>query len=309
MPSLLVYYRKGTLQTQTLPNVFRGVDWCKDDNGLVLAGDGGRIIEVHGEKSVVVDSGTRQNLRAVSTNRQDGTTLVVGNSGTVIELYEDHMHKTINLSTMENLRAVSWRPGEKSALIAGNAGTLLSYSQSSVEGVAGARANLRRISWRPNGHGALVASNCFAEEFIPSPNLFVFNPESKSLSPANEGRADFIGVDWKTDGSAAIVVGYDIIWHNGYIGIFDGDRLSPVAFENRRVYPVAVAWNRSADNAVIATATTQPGMGQGMLYIWNRENLEPTFKSAEFFFSSVRWNRDGTEFAALASSATRTFNC
>lgn len=309
MPSLLAYYRNGTLRTQTLPGVFRGLDWCKNDNGLVLVGDSGQMVEVQGEKSVAVDSGTRHNLRAASTNQQDGTMLAVGNSGTAIELYEDHKHKTINLSTRENLRAVSWRPGENSALIAGNAGTLLSYSQSSVESVAGARANLRRISWRPNGHDAVVTSNCFAEEFIPSPNLFAFDPGRNSLSPVNEGRADFIGADWKADGSAAFVVGYDIIWHNGYMGIFDGEHLSSIAFENRRVYPVAVSWNRSTDNAVIATATTQPEMGQGMLYVWNGVTPEPVFKSAKFFFSSVRWNHDGTEFAALASSATRTFNC
>jgi len=79
----------------------------------------------------------------------------------------------------------------------------------------------------------------------------------------NEGRADLIGTGWKPTGESALVVGYDVVWHNGFIGTFDGTTLSPIQFDNKRVYPVAVAWNTSAKLAAIGTATAQLGMAKG----------------------------------------------
>jgi WD40 repeat protein len=266
-------------------------------------------VKVQGEKSLVFKSGKRQNLRAVSTNPHDGTALIVGNAGTIILLDEDGNPSKINVSTAENLRATSWSSDGSVALIARNRGTLLKYTDLGVETVNGGTANLRRTAWRPDRPQALVTSNCFAEEFIPSPNLFVFDPRRNSLSPVNEGRADLIGVDWSPDGESALVVGYDVIWHNGHIGSFDGRTVSPIEFEHKRVYPVGVSWNPSGQLTAIVTATAQPGMGQGSVYVWDGKALKPIFNTSEFFFSSVAWNDRSTEMAALASSATRTYNC
>jgi WD40 repeat protein len=156
---------------------------------------------------------------------------------------------------------------------------------------------------------ALVTSNCFAEEFIPSPNLFAYDDETQTLNSLNEGRADLIGVDWEPDGTAALVVGYDVIWHNGVIARFDSRNLSPIQFNNKRVYPVAVSWNPTGQLAAIGTATPQPMMAEGVVYLFDHKMLKPIFSSHEFFFSAVAWNKEGTELVALGSSATRTFNC
>ena len=125
----------------------------------------------------------------------------------------------------------------------------------------------------------------------------------------NEGRADLIGVDWEPSGESALVVGYDVVWHTGFIGNFTGLSLSLVPFNNKRVYPVAVAWNPSGKHAAIATATTQPGIGRGSLYLWDGTSLKEVYSNDQFYFSAVAWNRDGKRLAALASTATRTFNC
>ena len=309
MASILVNYRNEKIRTQRLPGIFRGLDWDISGQSVILVGDAGRIVKVQGMKILALKSGTRQNLRAVSVNQSNGTALIVGNQGTIIQLNEDGIPNKTNPPSAENLRAAAWNSGGNIALITGNRGTLLKYSEQRVEAVDGGRANLRRIAWRPNHSQALVTSNCFADEFIPSPNLFVFDAKRNSLSPVNEGRADLIGVDWSPDGKSALVVGYDVIWHNGNIGSFDGKTVWPIEFENKRVYPVGVSWNPLGELTSIVTATAQLGMGQGIVYLWDGKSLKPVFANSDFFFSSVAWNDEGTEMAALASSATRTFNC
>jgi len=85
--------------------------------------------------------------------------------------------------------------------------------------------------------------------------------------------------------------------------------LSLVEFENKRVYPIAVSWSPTQQVAAIATAAAQPDVGEGTLYFWDTKTLTPIFRNNEFYFSTIAWNRDGTELFALGSSATRTFNC
>jgi len=155
----------------------------------------------------------------------------------------------------------------------------------------------------------LVTSNCFAEEFVPSANLLVYEEGRGELLPLNEGRVDLIGVAWHPSGENALVVGYDVIWHNGFIGIFDGQKLTPVQFKNRRVYPVFVQWNPLGDLAAIVTATTEPGVASGIIYLWDGASLRQVYSDSHFFFSRVVWNSGGDGFAALASTGTRTYNC
>lgn len=309
MPSLFVTYRDNGIQTRKLRGTFRGLGWDRRSQSFILVGDAGRIVKIRGDVLTTLESGTRKNLRAISLNPRSGATLIAGNEGTIIQLDEDGISGKMVVPTTENLRAIAWSPDGAAALIAGNRGTLMKYSNSSIDSVEGGTANLRRAAWRPDGSQALVASNCFAEEFIPSPNLFIFKAEEDTLDPVNEGRADLIGVDWNPDGRSALVVGYDVIWHNGYIGAFTGAEVSSVEFENKRVYPVAVSWNPSGRMAAVVTATAQLEMAKGTIHLWDGRSLNSIFTSPEFFFSSVTWNDRGTEMAALASSATRTFNC
>jgi hypothetical protein len=185
---------------------------------------------------------------------------------------------------------------------------LFKFSLGQVEVVDAGRANLRDISWRPKSSSALIASNCFAEEFIPSPNLFSYDVEANIVRPLNEGRLDLIGVDWMQTGGSALVVGYDVVWHTGFIGDFNGTTVSPIRFENKHVYPVAVAWNPSADIAAIGTATAQAGMAKGTVFLWNGKSLNSIFSTPEFFFSDVVWAWKSDNLAAIASTETKTFN-
>jgi len=304
-----VHYANGKLQTRELAGIFRGFAWDTQGHGLILVGDKGRIVKLDGERSVSIPSGTRQNLRAISVNPLDGTILAVGNAASAI-LVDDRVNASkLQVPGSENLRAASWNPEGTTALIAGNRGNLFAYEDETTQIIQDGRANLRRIAWRPKNNLALVTSNCFAEEFIPSPNLFSYEAESQKFNSVNEGRADLIGVDWKLDGSSAIVVGYDVIWHNGVVSTFDGQNLSPIEFPNKRVYPVAVSWNPKESVAAIVTAVAQPENGEGIIYLWNEQALAPIFRNNTFFFSAVSWNKDGTELVALGSSATRAFNC
>jgi len=308
LPSILVHYANEKLQTRELQGVFRSFAWDLA-HGLILVGDRGRILKVEDDRWERISSGTRQNLRAISVNRLDGSVLAVGNAASAILVDQNVDHSRVQVLGAENLRAASWNPEGSMALIAGNGGRLLAYKDKTTQVIEDGRANLRHIAWRPKTDLALVTSNCFAEEFIPSPNLFSYDAETQRFSTLNEGRADLIGADWKPDGSSAIVVGYDVIWHNGVISTFDGQNLSPIEFPNKRVYPVAVSWNPKKPVAAIATAVAQPGMGEGIVYLWDEKSLRPIFRSNTFFFSAVTWNKEGTELVALGSSATRAFNC
>ena len=207
-----------------------------------MVGDRGRILRFHADTIANLNSETVQNLRKISVNPSTGTILIAGNAGCLLRLNENATVK-VNVPTTANLRAADWNHDGTMALIAGNGGTLLNYSNEKIHLIDGGRANLRHIAWRPKTHFALVTSNCFAEEFMPSPNLFSYDAETQTLSSSNEGRADLIGADWKRDGTSALVVGYDMIWHTGVIAVFDGVKMTSVEFNNKRVYPVAVSWN------------------------------------------------------------------
>ena len=309
LPSILLHYANERAQTRHVQGVFRSFAWSPVDEGLILVGDGGRVVKLEEERFINIMSGTCQNLRGISVNGTNGTILIVGNAGTVVQLDDGANTARVSRLGSHNLRSASWNPSGTLALIAGNEGTLSTLSQETTQAIEGGRANFRHIAWQPNTHFALVTSNCFAEEFIPSPNLFSYAAESKTLSPLNEGRADLIGVDWRPDGTAAIVVGSDVIWHNGFVAMSDGRSLSPIELPSKRVYPVAVSYNPRKQVVAIVTATAQPDAGEGILYLWNGKALQIIFRSKEFFFSAVAWNKEGTEIVALGSSATRTFNC
>ena len=272
-------------------------------------GDRGRVLKITEGKQNRIDAGTQQNLRAVATNHATGEALIVGNAGTMLLLDGKGHSNKLNPSTTENLRSGAWNAKGTVALVAGNKGSLMKYNQGTAETVDDGRANLRHVAWHPTSEQALVTSNCFAEEFIPSPTLFQYDLKAGLLTAVNEGRADLIGVDWKPNGESALVVGYDVVWHNGLIGSFDGRSLSPIEFENKRVYPVAVAWNPAATVAAIVTATTEEGVGRGSVYLLDNNCLKEIYANPDCFFNSVAWSPDGNRLAALASKATRTFNC
>jgi WD40 repeat protein len=214
----------------------------------------------------------------------------------------------ISVPTFENLRTVSWNSTGTIALIGGNAGTLLKYSKNSIQTIVRAKANIRGISWHPDNDRALVSSNCFAEEFLPSPNLWLYDSDLDQLKPVSEGRSDLIGVAWKPNGNSALVVGYDVVWHNGFMAQYDGTKLTPINFENNLVYPVAVAWDVAGDLAAVCTTVALPGRGKGSMRLWDGETLTTICESDHYFFSAVAWSRQGT-LLAIASPANRAFNC
>lgn len=283
-------YRKGSVQERRLEGHLRSFASEPTKRQILLVGNNGLVTRTNGDDVIRLDSGTRQNLRAISFNPSDGTALIVGNAGTIL-LWDERRFHNISTPTSENLRAVAWDPQGTIALIAGKQGILLKYSDKTVEPIGNCRANLRHISWRPRTDQALIVSNCFAEEFIPSPNLFIYEAGTDNVTSLNEGRADLIGVDWHPNGRSALLVGYDVVWHNGVISNYDSSALSPIEFEDRRVYPVTVAWNSDGDLAAIATATAQPGIGQGMIYLWDGRRLKQIYDNSVFFFSAVSWTR------------------
>jgi WD40 repeat protein len=307
LASKLLQYDGENLRAVDLKGHLRGLAWDRQDRFPIIVGNGGRVLTVQGNTPVSIDSGTRRNLRAVSVNPEDGSALIVGNSGTAL-LLEGQRFTKISMPTVENLRAVAWNGDGSAALIAGNNGALFKFSRGQVATVEAGRANLRGVSWRPKSSSALVTSNCFAEEFVPSPNLFRYNAETNIVEPLNEGRMDLIGVDWKGSGEYALVVGYDVVWHTGFIANLRETTLSPIPFENKQVYPVAAAWKPSSNIAAIVTATGQVGAAEGTVFLWNEKSLHSIASLPDFFFSDVAWAWGGDRLAAIASTETRTFN-
>jgi len=307
--SLILYYEDQKTATVNLCGNLRSLAWDPSGSSLFVVGDRGRIVKITRDMQQRIDTATEQNLRAVAVNPAAEKILVVGNAGTMLMLDKKGHYEKLNSTTTENLRSAAWNPSGTVALVAGNRGSLVKYDGKSAQNVDDGTANLRHVAWHSSSEHALVTSNCFAEEFIPSPTLFRYDLKTGLLKAVNEGGADLIGADWKPNGEAALVVGYDVVWHNGYIGSFDGKSLTPIEFENKRVYPVAVAWNKAGTLAAIVTATTEPGIARGSVYLWDGNSLRGVFANSEYFFNAVAWRPDGRQLVALASKATRTFSC
>jgi hypothetical protein len=307
MPTIAVLYEKGKLGTIELKGHFRGIAWDPKNDYATLVGDNGRVLRVFSDQTLMhLESGTEIHLRGISVNPKDGSLLIAGNAGALFTLSES-MTK-IQVPTFENLRTVSWNAQGTTALIGGNSGVLLKYANASVHSLGDGRANLRRIAWHPHDNRALITSNCFAEQFVPSPNLFLYDSDKEQLRGLNESQADFVGVDWEPNGESALVAGYDVVWHTGFIGQFIGTELRPLQFENKQVYPVTVAWDPAGKVAAICTAIAQPGMGTGSIRLWNGQEFTTVFESDHYYFSTGAWNRHGT-LLALASPINRAFNC
>lgn len=306
MPTSVLFYEENGFRTIELKGHFRALACTPEDRYATLVGNNGSIVRMANQEIIRLDSNTHIHLRGVSASTVDGSLLIVGNTGTVLRFKE--RAEGVVSSQIENLRSVAWNVTGTMALIGGNAGSLLKYSNNSLMNLGVARANLRRISWHPRKNYALITSNCFAEEFLPSPSLYQYDDASGELTPAYDGRVDLIGVDWHPNGATALVVGYDVVWHSGFIGQFDGQTLTPIEFKNKQVYPVAVSWNHSGDLAAICTSAPQPGMGKGSLLMWDGKKLCTIFESDEIFFGAVSWNHHGT-LIALGSPANRTFTC
>jgi len=304
MSTIIVLYENREVQTISIKGRFRGIAWDPKGDFATLVGDNGKIAKVFSDRTVTeLDSGIASNLRSVSANPNDGALLIAGNSGTL--LYLDERKTSIQVPTVENLRAVSWNAHGTTALIGGNSGVLLKYADFSARNLGNQRANLRRIAWHPRDERALITSNCFAEEFLPSPNLFLYDSDEDQVREANRSQADLIGVDWEPNGEFAVVAGYDIVWHTGIIAKFIGTELTPYEFEDKQVYPVAVAVGESV---AVCTAVTQPGIGTGTVKLLNEGKLRTLFESDRYYFSTAAWNKHGS-LMALGSPANRTFNC
>jgi hypothetical protein len=309
LASLLVEYDGKKVITRHFPERLRDLAWDRKGSRLTLVGNRGLMLAIQDEEQVSLKSGTRHNLRAVSTNPAHGIVLAVGNSGTIIASKPDGSFSKMGRPTFENLRAVKWNGDGTLALLAGNKGSLIKYSDRGLDLIDDGRANLRGISWRSQSDEVLISSNCFAEEFIPSPNLFSFHVGRNVLRSVSEGRFDLIGVDWNPGGRFAIVVGYDVVWHNGFIARFDGETLSPIKFQNEHVYPVAVGWDPAGRMAAIGTSTAHHESGHGRLMLWDGKDFSEIYRSDEFFFSHVAWAPAGFKLAAIASTDSRTFDC
>jgi hypothetical protein len=304
MSTIAVLYEDEELHTIPLKGRFRGIAWDPEGDFATLVGDNGRVLRVFSDQTVRdLDLGITNHLRSISANPKDGGLLIAGNSGTLFHFCGTRTN--IQVPTFENLRTVSWNAQGTTALIGGNAGTLLKYSNFSVHSLDNKRANLRRIAWHPLDNRALITSNCFAEQFLPSANLFLYDSDTEQIWEVNQSPTDLIGVDWEPNGEFALVAGYDIVWHTGFIGQFNGTVLTPVSFENKLVYPVAIAFGKFV---AVCTAVAQAGIGTGSIRLWKDGKLRTIFESDRYYFSAAGWNKRGS-LMALASPANRAFNC
>src|SRR5208337_3018877 len=304
MSTIVVLYENREVHTIPLKGRFRGIAWDPKGDFATLVGDNGKTLRIFSDQTVrELDSGTASNLRSVSANPNDGALLIVGNSGTLFYLGDSKV--SIQVPTFENLRTVSWNAKGTIALVGGNAGALLKYADLSVRSIGDQKANLRRIAWQPHYDRALITSNCFAEQFLPSANLFLYDSDQDHVQEVNRSQADLIGVDWEPNGEFALVAGYDIVWHTGIIAQFNGTKLIPLEFENKQVYPVGVAFGESA---AVCTAVAQSGNGTGSVSLWKDGKLSMIFESDQYYFSTVAWSKHGI-LMALGSPANRTFNC
>ncbi|MPZ23328.1 MAG: hypothetical protein GEU28_07245 [Dehalococcoidia bacterium] len=235
----------------------RAASWLPDGSAALLAGNRGAVLLFDRQRFARLPSSTDQNLRGVAWSADGTTALLVGNRGAVLRLRNESL-EIIESPTSENLRRVAWHPDGSYALIVGNAGTILRYEDSRLFPLPGDRAHtLRSVAFRPDGAYALVGAYASRWAGYPRPQpLYRCDGRFLQALLATDDEDDFVAVDWRPDGSAALAAGY--AWLDGgrvanKIVIFDGSSFNTLRPESSRMI-LGAAWHPSGTHALAAGA-------------------------------------------------------
>lgn len=286
----------------------RWITWKPDGKSALLVGNSGLAAWFRDGVIRDVPSGTRMNLRGAAFSPHDDRAIIVGNNGVMME-YSDQTMRRIESGVVAHLRRVAWSPDGRNALIVGNDGICARLDADRSVQVRGAVSNLRAVEYQPTRNFALVCANRFSGEFVPSPNLFRYTNENQTLEPLLDGEnSDLTALAWHPGGDKAIVVGYDLTWHEPRLFETDGKEVSKIESKIRGLHPSAVSWLSEHKEALIGTATPEAEHFPSQVLIMSDGRLERIFEATDYHVTCIACH-PAKDFALIAGSpATRIFN-
>ncbi|MFQ5950815.1 MAG: hypothetical protein ACE5KH_01865 [Candidatus Geothermarchaeales archaeon] len=284
--------------------------WRNDKEAALVVGNHGTLLEFDGKRFRRIEPVSHENLRGVAFLPGSGEGLAVGNHGTLIR-YRHSRASLSSLPTKANLRRVSCRPDGSHFLLVGNDGVVFRYEGGQPERVWGAdhENNLRDISWHPDGEEALIVANRYGRDLVASPTLYRYMDLSRKLESMDSTSSDLIGVEWRPDGEMAIAVGYDLVWHEASIYLYEEGGLSKVDLTNKKVYPTAIGWRPDGAYAFIGTASPYGAghPGGGRLLKYGDHRIEQVFFEPDYPIGNIAWKPDGSVALIIGSPNTRSF--
>jgi WD40 repeat protein len=138
--------------------------WNRRDGSALLVGDRGTLLESHGSGFIGIQTRTPLNLRCVDYSPDGKTAFACGNAGLALRVEGGEAMPLEGRGT-ENLRRVAWDPSGSGALFVGNNGAAYVSTSTGLLTVQGADTNLRSIAWHASDGYALVSGNSFRDSF------------------------------------------------------------------------------------------------------------------------------------------------
>jgi|GEM_PF-2678409 len=231
---------KGFLADKTL----RGVTNRNDGTYSIIVGNSGIVLSYDGSRYELQDSQTTRTLYGVSQLRstRQATTLIVGQSGTVLKYYHGIGHDKItplNSGVSATLYGVTQSP-DGTYLIVGASSTILKYDgetfqKISVPATVGLKT-LYSVSWSPDGAFALITGSAGTVLKYDGRNVTkVSSPTTKTL----------YGVSFKGNSNIATIVG-----SYGTVLKYSAGTLSKIeSGTTKTLYDVS--WDAAGNNAYI----------------------------------------------------------
>ena len=208
-----------------------------------------------------------------------------------------------------NLRRVAWSPDGSLALIVGNAGTVLVWDGKVLRDVEGASTNLRSAAWHPDGEYAILSGNYFGSGMVPCPTLYRYGKGASEVVPLETvEKTDLIGVDWRPDGSLALIVGYEVVWQESRVYRWNGNGLELLDLQDPGLFPTSVAWHPNGEFALVGTGSPNPrGQGEGVILKYQESGFE-RFYSSRYRVCCIAWHPHGKYAWIVGRENSRTFS-
>jgi len=306
---VIVYDSEFAVMSTGQPFLVRWASWSPKESTSLLVCDRGRLLRFDGSRFMSTDTGVESNLRGIGYRPDGSEALIVGNEGKAF-LYFDQKIKPINLGTNENLRRVSWRPDGEYALIIGNAGTCLRYDGSVTE-LNGAENNLRSVAWHPGGRYALVSGNRYRSGFagmVADATIYRYEDGASELTSLfSESKGDLMSVDWRPDGTYALVVGYDLVWHQPLVYKYDGKACGELHFPEESVLLTGISWKPDGAYALLVSGGLKRGYGEGSVYRYSEGRFTRIYSIPEYLMAGISWRNDGSKAIIFGSRRAVTY--
>jgi len=308
-PSAIVlrYHRDRFERIATDPeDNIRWIAWRRDGRSALAVGNRGLVLGFDGQKFRKFNSPTRENLRCASYNPMNEA-MIVGNRGAVL-LFKNGNLEVVGVGTEANLRRVAWSPDGSTALLVGNDGAALGWKVGKTQELAGALNNLRSVSWHHQGRNALVSGNYFGTSMVPCPTLYGYEEGAKELKPLiTIEKTDIIGVEWNPDGSYALAVGYEVVWHEPCVFRWTNGELENIPVTDPSLYPTLVAWDPRNNRALIGTGSPFPrSRGQGAILNFEEGHIRKLY-SCPHRITRMAWHPKGDVAIIIGNTNARTF--